>query len=106
MRNVIYFLFRLLFGGYLLLAVCTFSGCGASKGEAQASEEQNKKKKKPKRCKMKSCHVRMMHMHEGAEMKGKRSWFLKRCFYFGKDPKYGEGLKREKRRDPSQGKRN
>lgn len=64
------------------------------------------KKKKAKRCKIPTCHVRMKHMHEGAEFKGKGSWFLKDWFYFGKDPKYGEGMRREKVRDPHQGKRN
>jgi hypothetical protein len=64
------------------------------------------RKKKAKGCKIPSCQVRMKHMHEGAEFKGKGSWFLKDWFYFGKDPKYGEGMRREKVRDPHQGKRN
>jgi hypothetical protein len=64
------------------------------------------RKKKAKKCKIASCHVRMKHMHEGTEYKGKSSWFLKDWFYFGKDPKYGEGMRREKVRDPHQGRRN
>jgi hypothetical protein len=91
---------------YLMISLVVFSpllvSCAGSQG--QASEQQGKKKKS-KRCKMKSCHVRMVHMHEGTEMKGKRSWSLKACFYFGKNPKYGEGYKKDQR-DPHQGKRN
>jgi hypothetical protein len=78
------------------------TSCGSSK-KAQGSEEQGKKKKKKKapRCKMKSCHVRMTHMHDGAEFRGKCNWFLRRWLYFGKEPKIGEGLKKAKR-DPHQ----
>ncbi len=79
------------------------TSCGSSKKQAQASEEQGKKKKKKKlpRCKMKSCHVRMNHLHDGAEFRGKCNWFLRNWFYFGKEPKIGEGLKKSKR-DPHQ----
>jgi hypothetical protein len=86
--------------------VCTtfLSACAGSEGGTNETAKKDGKKKAPKRCKMKSCHVRMVHMHEGKEMKGKRGWFLKACFYFGNNPKYGEGLKQD-RRDPYQGRR-
>ncbi len=90
-------LFVLFLGGGVL------GGCAGSKG--QPSEQEKGKKKSSKRCKMKSCHVRMMHMHEGTEFKGKRKWSLKACFFFNKNPKYGEGYKKDQR-DPHQGKRN
>lgn len=101
---------------YILLRFCyvfisffvlttVLSSCAGSKGDTnELADKDGKKKKKGKRCKMKSCHVRMVHMHEGKEVKGKRGWFLKACFYFGKNPKYGEGLKQD-RRDPYQGRR-
>jgi hypothetical protein len=105
MKKIGKILFSLSFLSFLFFATTALTSCGASKGEGQASEQQGKKKKL-KKCKIKSCHVRMVHAHEGSDFKGKGSWFLKRCFYFGKNPKYGEGLKREGKRDPHQGKRN
>jgi len=84
------------------VAVSLVSSCGSSKKQAQTSEEgKKKKKKKAPRCKMPSCHVRMMHLHDDVEFRGKGTWFLKRWLYFGKDPKIGEGLKKTKR-DPHQ----
>jgi len=94
-----YLLFLLIFS----VSVSLITSCGSSKNQAQASEDGGKKKKKKKapRCKMPSCHVRMMHLHDDAEFRGKGTWFLKRWLYFGKDPKIGEGLKKTKR-DPHQ----
>ncbi|SFF29542.1 hypothetical protein [Thermoflexibacter ruber] len=87
----------------LFIAIQSFSSCGSSKPQAQASEEGGKKKKKKKapRCKMLSCHVRMTHLHDDVEFRGKRTWFLKDWFYFGREPKVGEGLRKAKR-DPHQ----
>lgn len=87
---------------FLLLGVssCGIFGGGKSK-KGQTSEQQSGKKKKPKRCKLESCHVRMVHMHEGGEYLGKKTWFLQPLFYSNKNPKYGEGLKKQKR-DPHQ----
>ena len=94
---------------YLFLSFFVFTtiltSCAGSKGEQnEQADKAGKKKKSAKRCKMKSCHVRMVHMHEGKEVKGKRGWFLKNWFYFGKNPKYGEGYRKDQR-DPYQGKR-
>ncbi len=87
----------------LFASAQTFTSCGSSKPQAQASEEGGKKKKKKKvpRCKMASCHVRMTHLHDDVEFRGKRTWFLKDWFYFGREPKVGEGLRKAKR-DPHQ----
>ncbi|MCU0391761.1 MAG: hypothetical protein MUE81_11645 [Thermoflexibacter sp.] len=92
-----------IFSLLLLVSVQGITSCSGSKPQAQSSEEQGKKKKKKKvpRCKMPSCHVRMTHLHDGAEFRGKKTWFLKDWFYFGKEPKVGEGLRKTKR-DPHQ----
>lgn len=91
-------LFLLLF----FMSASMVTSCKSGKEQAQASEDgKKKKKKKAPRCKMPSCHVRMMHLHDDVEFRGKRTWFLKRWFYFGKDPKIGEGLRKSKR-DPHQ----
>ncbi len=94
--RIIYLIFSIFIASSILT-----SCAGGDKG--QPSEEKKKTKAK-KRCKMKSCHVRMVHMHEGKEVKGKRGWFLKACFFFNKNPKYGEGMKKDQR-DPYQGRR-
>jgi hypothetical protein len=86
----------------ILTAWMLTTACGSSKQaqQGQASEQQGKKKK-PKRCRKKTCHVRMVHMHNGAEYLGKKEWFLRPLFYSNKNPKYGEGLKKTQR-DPHQ----
>ena len=89
---------------FFAILVSLHTSCGSSK-PLQASEKQGKekkeKKKKAPRCKMKSCQVRMTHLHDGAEFRGKCTWFMKRWLYFGKEPKIGEGYKKTKR-DPHQ----
>ena len=98
-KHFCYFIFS------FFMATTILSSCAGSKGEPSEEAQKNgKKKKAAKRCKMKSCHVRMVHMHEGKEMLGKRGWFLKACFFFNKNPKYGEGMKKDQR-DPYQGRR-
>jgi len=87
---------------FALSATTTSCGLFGGKGKTQQGQASEQgKKKKSKRCKLASCHVRMVHMHNGAEYLGKKGWFLKPSFYSKKDPKYGEGLKKSQR-DPHQ----
>lgn len=96
---------------YLLLTLLVIGlgsaefSCGIfNKGpkDVEFTKEEKKKKKKVKRCKEEACHVRMNHYHQGQEFKGKRGGFFTSLFA-PKQPKYGEGLpKKRRRRDPSQ----
>jgi hypothetical protein len=89
-----------IFVAFLLI----FSACRsqAPVGD-QAGEGDSKKKQKLKRCPLPSCHVRMDHAHADADVsgmfKGKRGCFIRRIFT-PKNPKYGQGLPRNKRVKP------
>lgn len=92
----------LIYGMLLFMCFSVYS-CGIfgkrkSNKEGQGMEQE--KKKKPKKCKLKSCHVRMTHMHEGAEFKGKRKWYLRPFFFCNREPKIGQGIKKDKRKAP------
>ncbi len=89
----------LIFMSFSALSCGIFGGKKNKEGQGMERE----KKKKPKKCKLESCHVRMTHMHEGAEYKGKRKWYLKPFFFCNREPKIGQGLKKDKR-DPHQSK--
>ncbi len=75
---------------------CSIFG-GRSGSDPSASEGEDPCKKRIKRCKLEQCHIRMLHLHEGACFKGKKKWFLKRWFFFNKNPKVGQGYKKGKR---------
>jgi hypothetical protein len=87
---------------YLVILLLLFTtSCGIfGGGKSSGEDEEKKKKKKPKKCKLEACHVRMMHMHEGAEYYGKKKWFLRPFFFCNKNPKIGQGIKPEKTKKP------
>lgn len=74
--------------------------CSASNGRSAADgsgNADNPCEKRIKRCKLEACHIRRLHLHEGACFKGKKKWFLKRLFFCNKDPKVGQGYKKQRR---------
>jgi len=83
---------------FIFLIISVSCAGGRSSIDPSASEGEGEKcEGRMKRCKLEACHIRRIHQHEGACFKGKKKWFLKRLFFFNKDPRVGQGYKKQRR---------